>query len=73
MDTWSDKIRSAIDDGDHFMVIDITGQRRQGWMPKKAWDWIRTNESSYFGGQSCPRKEKEVIGSAGSLQVRIGQ
>ena len=41
---WSDKIRTVIDQNDNFMVIDITRQPRQGWMPKDAWAWINERE-----------------------------
>lgn len=41
---WSEKIRSVIDGNDNFLIVDITKQRRQGWLPKKAWEWIRKNE-----------------------------
>ena len=41
---WSEKIRGVIDKNDNFLIVDITKQNRQGWLPKKAWDWIRRNE-----------------------------
>lgn len=36
----SDKMLGVLDDNDHFLVIDITGDSMQGWLPQKAWDWI---------------------------------
>ena len=36
-----DDLRPIIDDGDHLFVVDITGQRRQGWLGQKIWDWIK--------------------------------
>lgn len=42
--TWCDNIRKVIDENDHFMVVDITKQPRNGWLPKKAWEWIRSHE-----------------------------
>lgn len=41
---WSDKIRAIIDKNDHFLIVDITKQTRQGWLPNEAWEWIRNNE-----------------------------
>jgi len=41
---WSDKIRRITDSNDNFLIVDITRQKRQGWLPKKAWEWIRENE-----------------------------
>lgn len=42
--TWVDRIREVVKEGDHFIVIDITKQKRNGWLPKKAWEWIRRFE-----------------------------
>ncbi len=43
-DYWTDKLKPAIDKNDFLFIVDITKQPRQGWLPKKAWDWIRENE-----------------------------
>jgi hypothetical protein len=45
VEVWSDKIRSVIDENDIFIVIDVTKRPRQGWLPTKAWEWIREKES----------------------------
>ncbi len=42
---WSDKIRNVTDTNDSFLVVDITKQPRQGWLDKKAWEWIREKEN----------------------------
>lgn len=42
---WQKKIKCVIDDNDSFIVIDITKQERNGWLPKKAWEWIRVHEN----------------------------
>lgn len=44
VDYWSEKIRDVIDGNDNFLIVEITKQKRQGWLPKKAWEWIRSNE-----------------------------
>lgn len=44
VDYWSEKIRNVTDRNDNFLIVDITHQSRQGWLPKKAWHWIRMNE-----------------------------
>lgn len=44
-DTWNDKIRNVIDEGDYVLVVDITKRSRQGLLPKDAWDWIRKYEA----------------------------
>jgi hypothetical protein len=42
--TWYDKLRKVMDVNDYLFVVDITGQPRQGWLPKWAWDWFEENE-----------------------------
>ncbi len=42
---FSDKILQAIDGGnDNFLVVEITGQSRQGWLPTKAWEWLKKHD-----------------------------
>lgn len=36
----ADRIRAKVDNSDHFLVLNITGDARQGWLPKDAWAWI---------------------------------
>ncbi len=38
--TWTEKIRAVMDENDIFLIVDITGRTNNGWLPKKAWDWI---------------------------------
>lgn len=40
-----DKIHSVMDDDDKLLVIDITKDSYQGWLPTKAWEWIRENHN----------------------------
>lgn len=40
----SNLIRPYLEDKDHLLVVDITNQARQGWLPSKAWEWLRNNE-----------------------------
>ena len=37
-------LHQKIDVNDYLIVVDITGMQRDGWLPKKAWDWITANE-----------------------------
>lgn len=41
---WQRKIKAVIDDGDSLIIVDITRQKRNGWLPQKAWEWIREHE-----------------------------
>lgn len=43
VETVADRIRTKVDDSDHFLVLNITGDANQGWLPKKAWEWINTH------------------------------
>lgn len=40
---WSQKIRTVIDANDRFVVIDVTGSSRDGWLEKPCWDWWSLN------------------------------
>ena len=33
----------TLDQSDHCLIIDITGDTYNGWLPKQAWDWMRSN------------------------------
>lgn len=34
-------LEPAFDGNDNRFIVDITGQPRQGWMPKGLWEWLR--------------------------------
>ena len=36
------KLRPHVNDNDSLLIIKVN-KDRQGWLPKKAWDWIKTN------------------------------
>lgn len=36
------KIKSPLDNGDHILVFSL-GKDYQGYLPQKAWDWIKEN------------------------------
>ena len=46
VDAWQKKIKAVVDNNDNFIVVDITCRTRNGWLPKKAWEWIRNHENS---------------------------
>lgn len=39
---WNDKLISQMDKNDSLLIIDVTGKPRNGWLSKKAWEWLRT-------------------------------
>lgn len=44
-DECSHRLQEEIDKSDHLLVVDITNQHRQGWLPSKAWEWIKSNNN----------------------------
>jgi len=42
--TWSERLRNAMDQNDSLFVVDVTGQPRQGWMPKAVWEWLEQHD-----------------------------
>jgi Fic family protein len=45
LETWNKRIRSVLDQNDRFIIVDVTGKQRNGWLPAKAWDWIRNHQT----------------------------
>ena len=43
-DSIVDMLKDKIDKDDRLFVVDITQQKRQGWLPSKAWEWIKAND-----------------------------
>lgn len=41
---WQAVIREQIADEDRFLIVDITRQERNGWLPSKAWSWLSDQE-----------------------------
>lgn len=40
-----ERLRENLDAGDRCLVVQITNQLRQGWLPTKAWEWIKANDN----------------------------
>ena len=40
-----EKIHAVMDCDDKLLVINISGAEYRGWLPKKAWEWIRENHN----------------------------
>lgn len=38
-----EKLAVVADKNDNFLILNITGDGYSGWLPEKAWDWIRAN------------------------------
>jgi len=41
---WTDRIRATMDENDLFIIIDITGKTRNGWLTKDAWEWLKNHD-----------------------------
>lgn len=39
-DTAWEALKSSFDASDNCLIVDITGDTYQGWLPKEAWEWI---------------------------------
>jgi CRISPR/Cas system-associated endoribonuclease Cas2 len=44
VDTISEQLRTVMDNNDHILVVNITNQSHQGWLPKTAWEWLREHK-----------------------------
>ena len=44
LEDWNQKLINVLNDNDSLLIIDVTGQERNGWLHKKAWDWLNDNE-----------------------------
>lgn len=38
---WINKLKNNLDDNDNLFVVELNN-RYDGWLPKKAWEWIKT-------------------------------
>jgi len=43
--TLTTMLRQYMDTNDSLLVVDITGRKRWGWLPKEAWDWLSRNDN----------------------------
>ena len=39
------RLKEYFTQNDTCLIVNITGQERQGWLTSKAWDWIKTNNN----------------------------
>lgn len=44
MEAWKTRIRAVLSDADSYMIVNITGCPRGGWLPAKAWEWLQNHE-----------------------------
>lgn len=40
---WTHELTQIVDSDDNFIVIEIKEGSINGWLPKKAWEWIKSN------------------------------
>jgi len=38
-----DKLAAVVDKNDHILIVNTTGDTYGGWLPQKAWDWLRSH------------------------------
>lgn len=39
------RLLKSIGKDDYLLVVEVTRQKRQGWLPSKAWEWIKANDN----------------------------
>ena len=39
-----EKLKPYLRSGDHILITKLNSSERQGWLPKKAWAWIKRHE-----------------------------
>ena len=39
-------LHKQIDSNDRLFVVDISQSKRNGWLPRKAWDWLRRQDDA---------------------------
>lgn len=45
LEQWHQKVKETIEPEDSFIIVDITNSPRNGWLPQRAWEWLRTRRS----------------------------
>lgn len=44
LETWRVRIQSQVDQNDFFIIFELNPRmNRNGWLPQKAWEWLRTH------------------------------
>lgn len=44
VDCCSNLLLRNMDTNDLLFVVDITGKKSQGWLPSKAWEWLKSQD-----------------------------
>jgi hypothetical protein len=42
---WYKFIKKEIAESDHFFIVELDISKRQGWLPKAVWNWIKTERT----------------------------
>jgi hypothetical protein len=37
---WYQRLKPHLGSGEHVFIVELQMSNRQGWLPKKVWDWI---------------------------------
>ncbi len=45
-DKWQTRLKPLVDPAGTLFICKLDATKRQGWMPKKFWDWLRENAKS---------------------------
>lgn len=44
MEKWHQKVKDLIKSEDRFIIVDITHCHPNGWLPRRAWEWLREQD-----------------------------
>lgn len=45
VETCMNYLRTVMDANDYLLVYDVTHKEYNGWLPSKAWEWIKSNNN----------------------------
>ncbi len=57
---WKDRIRQCVDEKDMFIIFDITDSEYTGWLPNRAWNWIRIQREREIERREREKRERET-------------
>lgn len=44
IDSWNEKLYKELVAGDYLFIVEVDPNKRNGYLPKDAWDWIKKHE-----------------------------
>ena len=57
-DNYVDILKDKIDKDDRLFIVEISQQKRQGWLPSKAWEWLKANDEKCKAADTLQDQDK---------------